>query len=145
CYLYDIRENRELRSVEPRFRRNSDGTIDKEIAPTRIKVSYCITAWSAAQPTPGIVPAIDEHSLLSNVLMVLLKYPTLPSEVLVGSLKELDLPLPTTVISPNSSMSSRDFWNALGGQLRPSLDYSVTMSLATPPLFAGQMVTAMRV
>ena len=106
CYLYDIRENRELRSVEPLLKRNSDGTIEKDFPPARIKLSYCITAWSPAQTIPGAEPELDEHSLLSQVLVVLLKYPTLPAAALVGVLVGQVPPLPpqssclTALINP---------------------------------------------
>src|SRR6266496_4059834 len=75
CYLYEINEDRELRSVAPILQRNIDGTIDKAQPPTRIKLSYCVTAWSPAQPTPDGEPQLDEHTLLSQLLEVLLKYP----------------------------------------------------------------------
>jgi hypothetical protein len=131
CYLYDIREDLELRNVEPRLTRNADGTIKKEFSPARVKLSYCITAWSPAQPTPGMAPAIEEHRLLGDVLKRLLKYPVLPQELLVGDLgKQNGEPLPpVAVIRPQGPKNMADFWNAIGGQLRPSLDYSVTVSL----------------
>lgn len=141
CYLYDIRENRELRTVEPLFKRNIDGTVEKKRPPARIILSYCITAWSPAQITPGIVPVVDEHKLLSEVLEILLKYPTLSSEVLVGSLIGQEPPLPTTVVLPDGVKNISDFWNAIGGQLRPSLDYSVTISLDYQPKVTVPMVT----
>src|SRR4051812_32710974 len=53
CYLYQINEDRELRNIEPILRRNADGSVDKIPAPVRVNLSYCITAWSPAQPTPG--------------------------------------------------------------------------------------------
>ena len=59
CYLYEINEDRELRSVAPIVQRNIDGTIDKTLPPPRIKLSYCITAWSPAQPTPDGEPQLD--------------------------------------------------------------------------------------
>ena len=70
--LYEINEDRELRSVAPILQRKSDGTIDKELPPARIKLSYCITAWSAAPQTPDVGPntpeqgpQLEEHMLLS--------------------------------------------------------------------------------
>ncbi|GHO83193.1 Pvc16 family protein [Dictyobacter formicarum] len=142
CYLYEINEDRELRSVEPIFHRNADGTIDRLPAPTRIKLSYCITAWSPAQATPGAGPEMDEHTLLSLVLQVLLKYPLLPSQALQGSLVGQE-PLPyTTIILPDSSKATSDFWSAIGGQLRPSLEYKVTIALPYQQPVQGPMVTS---
>ena len=144
CYLYDIRERRDWRTVEPVLRRGPMNTLEEEISPVRIKISYCITAWSAAQPTPGVVPAFDEHLLLSKILRVLLRYPILPADALVGSMREQPYPLATETISVNNTIESRDFWNAIGGQLRPSLNYSVTIAQALPTFTAGPMVTTIR-
>jgi hypothetical protein len=144
CYLYDIREDRELRSVEPTLVRNSDGTIDKMYPPIRVKLSYCITAWSPAQPGPAVDPAVEEHKLLGQVLLQLLNYATLPPEVLQGSLVGQQPPLPTTIIMPEDMKANRDFWNAVGGALRPALDFSITTSLVFQPSIKGPMMTTAR-
>jgi Pvc16 N-terminal domain/Carboxypeptidase regulatory-like domain len=146
CYLYDIRENRDLRTLEPELVRNADGTIEKRYPPARIKVSYCITAWSPAEQTPGIPPAQDEHTLLGNILQALLKYPELPPQALSGALAgQLPLPPTTTVLPIVPDKNSGDFWSAIGGQLRPSLDYSVTVALDFQPSSIDPMMTAVRV
>jgi hypothetical protein len=79
--------------------------------------------------------------LLSQVLTVLLKYAILPADVLVGLLAGQEPPLPTSAVMPTDMKSTSEFWNAIGGQLRPSLDYSVTISLAYLPTVVGPMVT----
>jgi len=144
-YLYDIRENRDLRTVEPFLVRNPDGTVAKQYPPARIKVSYCITAWSPLEATQGIPPAQDEHALLGDVLRVLLKYPELPPQVLAGSLTgQLPLPPTTAALPIVPDKNSSDFWSAIGGQLRPSLDYTVTISLDFQLPSTGPMTTAVR-
>lgn len=143
CYLYEIIEDRELRRVDPVFVRNIDGTINTVLPPARIKLSYCITAWSPAQSTPGGEPQLDEHALLSQVLLVLLKYPVLPAQVLAGELANQDPP-PTMIVMPDTSKATSDFWSAIGGQLRPSLDYKVTIALAYQAPSTGPMVTTMQ-
>jgi len=140
CYLYEIIEDRELRSVDPVLHRNANGTIDKVLPPARIKLSYCITAWSPAQPTPGGEPQLDEHTLLSQVLLVLLKYPLLPERVLAGELTN-QVPPPTMIVMPDTSKATSDFWSAIGGQLRPSLDYKVTIAMQYQTPTTGPMVT----
>jgi len=145
CYLYDIREDRELRQVAPRMQQTASGFLEKEYPPARIKLSYCLTSWSPALVTTGTPPAFDEHSLLSQVLQVLLKYPTLPEGVLVGMLVGQQPPLPTTAVLPDGIKNSSDFWNAIGGQLRPSLEYSVTISLNYQTKVTGPMVHTMQV
>ncbi|HZR41104.1 MAG TPA: Pvc16 family protein [Ktedonobacteraceae bacterium] len=143
CYLYEINEDRELRSNEPILRRNADGTIDRLPPPVRVKLSYCITAWSPAQATPGGGPEMDEHTWLSLALQVLLKYPLLPASILQGSLGKQE-PLPyTTTILPDSSKATSDFWSAIGGQLRPSLEYKVTIALPYQQPATDPMVTTL--
>ena len=44
-FLYDVRENLDLRSSEFYIERNSDGTGTKTWAPARVDFSYLITAW----------------------------------------------------------------------------------------------------
>ncbi len=107
CYLYEINEDRELRSVAPIVQRNIDGTIDKTLPPPRIKLSYCITAWSPAQPTPDGEPQLDEHTLLSQVLEVLFLTYQAPS---TG-------PMVTTMVT---SFGSEGPFYTIGGTVRDS-------------------------
>lgn len=129
CYLYDIRENRDLRDVGRYLERHAGGQYSLDAAPCRVKASYCMTAWSPSQATPGIDPHLDEHNLLAAVLRVLLRHPEFPRPALVGTLVSQKLPLPTQIAQPDSARNSGDFWNAIGGQLRPSLEYGVSIAL----------------
>lgn len=140
CYLYDIQEDRDRRSPLPVIQRQADGVYERVQPPARIKLSYAITAWSPAEVTVGVFPALDEHSLLSEVLAALLRYPTLPADVLVGKLVGQIPDPPTTVVMPAGGTSSSDFWNAIGGELRPSLDYAMTISLAYQADIVGDLV-----
>ena len=59
-FLYDVRENLELRSSEFYIDRDSDGTAIKTWAPVRVDFSYLITAW----PSQSVADAAeDEHKL----------------------------------------------------------------------------------
>lgn len=141
CYLYDIREDRDLRQTIPSTGRNSDGTFSKTYPPARVRAAYCITAWSPAAVTAAIPPTLDEHKVLSDVLRILLKYPELPATALIGFLAGQQPPPSTTVILPDTDKIVADFWTAVGGQLRPSLDYRVTISLDFMDLATGPLVT----
>jgi hypothetical protein len=142
CYLYDIREDRELRRIEPILQRRADGVVDRKFPPARVLLSYCITVWSPTELTPATAPTLDEHKVLSDVLRVFLKYPELPAGVLVGALAGQQPPLPTTTILPDIAKSVNDFWTSLGGQLRPSLDYKITLSLDYRSVVSGPLVTS---
>ncbi len=92
-FLYDVRENLALRSVEVDLERGSDGKAVQTAAPVRVDASYLITAW----PNPGANDsAEEEHRLLGEVMRALLRYRTMPQEVLRGGLTEQALPLPVS-------------------------------------------------
>lgn len=143
CYLYDVRENRDLRDTERRLQRKPGGVYTLDRPPCRVKASYCVTAWSPAASTPNVDPHLDEHNLLAAVLQVLLRYPEFPAPALVGTLVGQRPPLPTAIAQPDSARNSGDFWNAIGGQLRPSLEYSVTIGLDFQQMEEGPLVTSM--
>lgn len=126
CYLYDVRENRDLRTNESLLQRSPDGTrAVRRRAPVRIDCAYCITGWSPATDES----VLEEHRLLSQVLMVLLKNPTIPSGVLQGSLVDQIPPYPTVIASPDGVKNQPEFWGALDQQLKPSLNYVVTLAV----------------
>jgi len=125
-FLYDVRENDVLRSTEWPTGRDSSGVARRSLPLVRVACSYLITAWPGkASPTP----AEDEHRMLGAALMVLLRYPTLPSEVLQGQLRSQELPLPTAVLQPDHLQSLGEFWQALGGKPKAALNYRVTIAV----------------
>jgi Pvc16 N-terminal domain len=126
-FLYDIRENRDLRSNEWLIDRQGDGAVKKR-SPVRVDCSYLITAWVA---TGGSVQT--EHNLLGEVLRVLLRHPTLPSALLPTNLKDQIVDLPTTAIHAGYLQSVAEFWQALGGRPRAALNYTVTLGVDAQP------------
>lgn len=126
CYLYDIQENFELRSKEPVLQRSPDATrAIRRPPPVRINCGYCITAWSSATDES----VLEEHRLLSQILRVLLRNPTIPESVLQGSLVGQVPPYPTVIASPEGVKNQPDFWGALDQQLKPSLNYVITLAI----------------
>lgn len=125
-FLYDIRENLELRSNEVYLDRHSDGMATRIRAPVRVDFSYLVTAW-ASESVPD--PAEDEHRLLGEVMRILLRYPTIPEEVLQGVLQDQQPPLPTSSLQPGRLQSLGEFWQALGGKPKAALNYQVTASV----------------
>lgn len=117
-FLYDIRENLELRSNETFLQRNgSTGTITRE--PIRMDFSYIITVWTK--------DVGDEHRLLGDILKTLLRYPFIPSQVLQGEMTDLSPPLRAWVSQPERIPNSWEFWSALEGRLKAGLSYVVTV------------------
>jgi hypothetical protein len=140
--VYDIRENWELRSSEWVTER-TNGMVVKHGPPARVDCSYLITAW-ASQSTPD--PALDEHHVLGEVIKVLIRHRTLPTEVLQGALRGQDPPVRAKVLQTPNLQSLGEFWQALGGKPKAALHYAVTISVpATEPVAVGPPVTETRI
>jgi hypothetical protein len=126
-FLYDIREDLELRSNEPVIERKN-GQVTTHRPPLRVACSYLVTAWPGSET--GDAAVLLEQRLLSQTLQVLSGQPTIHPSLLQGSLKgqEPPLPLVTALVDPQKNLS--EFWTALGNKLRASLTVRVTISLA---------------
>ena len=85
-----------------------------------MECSYAVTAWTQAVE--------DEHRLLSQVLAILYAYPELPADVLAGAPRNglADrFPIDGRASRSRKADGKADFWNAVGGQYKASLDYVV--------------------
>jgi hypothetical protein len=91
-----------------------------------VDCSYLVTAWASESST---TPAQDEHYLLGEVMKVLLRHPTIPAQVLQGSLEGQEPPLPAITLQPGRLQSLGEFWQALGGKPKAALNYTVTMGV----------------
>ncbi len=119
-FLYDLRESAENRPTEWRTDRGNGH--HREIRPPMVmECSYAVTAWTQAVE--------DEHRLLSQVLGVLFAFPELPSHVLGGRLPETAERFAIEgKIGQAKSDGKADFWSAVGGQYKASLDYVITLA-----------------
>jgi len=124
-FLYDVRENRDLRTNEWVVERQGMGAVTRKRAPVRVDCAYLITAWSSSTPNPSQ----DEHRVLGEVMRVLLRHPTIPAPLLQGSLRGQEPSLPTSSLQANNLQSLGEFWQALGGKPRAALSYTVTISV----------------
>jgi hypothetical protein len=132
-YLYDIRENHELRGLEWFVEKDRNGIATRKKNPSRMDLSYLITVW-----TNDIE---DEHRLLWNTLLTLFRYPELPEELLSGQLAVLQYPVKTVTAQPDGLFSNpADFWAALDNELKPSINYVVTLPLDLDMAFMAPMV-----
>ena len=125
-FLYDVRENTDLRSNEVFVEYRTDGSAVRTRAPVRVDFSYLVTAWSSES-----VPdrAQDEHRLLGEVMQVLMRHRTIPEDVLQGVLLTQAPPLPASALQPGRLQSLGEFWQALGGKPKAALNYSVTLAI----------------
>jgi hypothetical protein len=118
-FLYDLRESHEFRPTDWREDRSNG---HREVRPPMImECSYAVTAWTQAVE--------DEHRLLSQVLGVLFAFPRLPTDALAGRLSETAqrFAIEGRIGQPKSD-GKADFWSAVGGQYKASLDYVVTLA-----------------
>jgi hypothetical protein len=125
-FLYDIRENVELRNNEPVVVRNN-GQVTTRRPPLRVACTYLVTAWPVG--LTGDAAALLEHRLLSQVLRLFSGLPTIPATFLKGSLvgQQPPLPMVTALVDPQKNLS--EFWTALGNKLRPSISVTATIAM----------------
>lgn len=86
----------------------------------RADCRYLVTAWTSQVD--------DEHRILGEVLTALLRSPVLAGDHLPEQLRGLD-PLPSLSVAASGADDQADFWSALGGQLKPGLDLTVTVTI----------------
>ncbi len=120
-FLYDLREDVARREAQTWPERDENGRITGRKRGARFfKLSYLITAWTNRPE--------EEHRLLGQLLEALLCYDRIPDDHLRGRLRDrtvlLNLALPA---GPDRSLS--DLWNALGGEMKPSLDLVVGVAI----------------
>jgi hypothetical protein len=119
-YLYDIHENHDLRSYEWTVERNNNRTATKKKTPLRVDFSYLVTVWTK--------DVGDEHRLLGHIMAVLCHHSFLPEEILQGALKGMEYPVHASTAQPDGLVKNpADFWSALDNQLKPYIDYVVTL------------------
>jgi len=127
-FLYDLREDLDRRLNDVTTTRVGNQTITHPAA-LRLACSYLATAW----PVGGTDLALQEQRLLSEVLVVLSHYPTIPPNFLQGSLVGQDPPLPLVALHPDALKNLAEFWSSLGSKLKASLTVTATISV---PIFS---------
>jgi len=134
-YLYDLRENRQLRETYWDDEVGEDGRVSMKRRPLRIDLSYMITCWTSS--------AEDQHRLLWRVVETFFRYSPIPDDVLVGDLQQLTHPVRTDVAQPDGVLKNvSDFWGALENQLRPSVSLVATLDLDLEQILTAPMVLA---
>ena len=120
-HLYDIRENTELRDASAwQVQRGPNNTAIKSRPVLRLDLTYSVTAFAKAVE--------DEHRLLSRLLLTFFQHPILPEEVLQGLVSGQEIR--TTTGNPNGIFPSpADYWGALDNDLRPSIEYRLTLRM----------------
>lgn len=115
-FLYDVRQSADHRPVEWTSRDENGRRVETR-PPLMADVSYAVTAWTREVQ--------DEHRLLSCALAILYEHPVIPDDVRTGALANgaAHIPLRTRLGAPGERS---DFWSAVGGQYKASVDYVIT-------------------
>lgn len=133
CYLYDIRENVELRSRDWRIEREN-GVARRIMDPLRIDLSYIMTVW-----TRNIE---DEHRLLWRVLHTLASQRVIRAIDAEGGLTRQSYDMPTKVALPSEAIRNLpDLWGVMENQLRPAINFIVTVALDINEVYDTPFVT----
>ena len=113
-FLYDVRENMEMRTNEPVVTRSNGETVIRR-PPVRVACSYLVTAWPSgtASEDEKLTAPLREHRLLGEALQVLSQYPTIPEPLLQGSLAKQDTPPPLVVAQADGLKVPSEFWTAI--------------------------------
>ena len=125
-FLYDVRENNVLRQhqwqkVAMQNGRLTPNQVQQKRTPFRIDCHYMMTVW-ATEPQ-------DEHRLMSRSLMALFRHPIIPSDVLMGDLKDQPFKLQAWLGSHDKLTNPAEIWGSLDNEIRPSISYIVTLAI----------------
>ncbi|MDX2152654.1 MAG: Pvc16 family protein [Bryobacteraceae bacterium] len=127
-FLFDVRENLELRNNEPITRRVGMQTII-ERPPLRVTCTYLVTAW----PVGGLDLPKQEHRLISQVFQLFASSPIVPPAFLTGSLIGQDPPVLLVMSQPDGMRNPAEFWAAIGNKMKPAILLAVTFSMVAAP------------
>ncbi len=135
-FLYDVRENLELRNSAWVVERQNNGKALKKRPPARVDCSYLITAW------PSDDDIETEHQLLGEVMKVLLRHRKIPEEYVDDDFKGQEFSLRLISLRPNFLQSFGEFWQAMGGKdgTKPKVVLHCTVTISVPVDEAGTEV-----
>ena len=137
-FLYEVKENRELRQTMP-DRDAMNGQAIRRRAPLRVDCSYMVTAWSNIQNQNNVANA---HKLLGQAFNWLSRFPVIPDRyVQAGGLTGQLYAPPTMVAQMDGAKSAGEFWSALGVPPRPYFNLIVTICMDLDQSVEDSIVT----
>jgi hypothetical protein len=117
-FLYDLREA-PGRATNTPSQRQGNGRAVTVMPPLQLELTYAVSAWTRAVE--------DEHRLLSQVLAILFSHRKIPRDVLRNDADHVLAAADTLVGRPREEKA--DFWSAVGGQYKASIDYVVHITV----------------
>ncbi len=137
CFLYDVRENLELRSSSWLVERQNGKALKKR-PPARVDCSYLITAWPTKEEDIDQIKV--EHELLGEVMKVLLRHRKIPETDVADDFEGQKVPLRLISLRPSNLQSFGEFWQAMGGKdgTKPKVVLHCTVTISVPVDEAGK-------
>ena len=123
-FLYDVRENPELRRhgwQRMPQKNGNNGQINQKRLPFRVDCFYMMTTW-AAEPE-------DEHRLITRAMLSLFRHAQLPDEYRVGQMQHHEFPVHAFLARHDRLTNPAEVWSSLDNEIRPSISYIVTLTL----------------
>jgi len=131
-FLYDVRDNLEWRTSAYSVARKYQSIPNNQVRVTKlppkfVDISYLITTFANDKVNHIGNKVQQEHSLLGEVMKVLLLFPQIPEEDLHEKLQGHDLPVYTAFMHQNGTKTLGEYWQAMGGKPKAVLNLTVTM------------------
>ena len=136
-FLYEVKENRELRQPAP-ARELTNGQGVRRRAPLRVDCAYMVTAWSNITNQNNVENA---HRLLGQAFNWLSRFPVIPESYLPAGMTGQVFSPPTMVAQMDGAKSAGEFWHALGIPPRPYFNLVVTITMDLDQQFEDSIVT----
>lgn len=139
-FLYDVRENNVLRQHQWEqaaggAARRGDNLAHRKRTPFRVDCFYMLSAW-ANDPE-------DEHRLLTRAMLALFRFPVLPDDRLVGTLRNPIFEIQTRLACHDRLTNPAEVWGALDNELRPTVPLIVTLALDPWTEITGPVVSTL--
>lgn len=141
AFLWDVRRNSSEQEAGIGTQQVNGRAVRAAVLP-RVDCRYLVTAWAGDVRT--------EHQLLGSVLGALLRNTVIVPQHLANGFASLR-PLPVISVARFDGTDNADFWTAIGGELRPALDVTLTATFDTsvaeeagPPVTSVEIGTGRR-
>lgn len=121
AFLWDVRRNSNEQEAGIGTQQVNGRTVRKAVLP-RMDCRYLLTTWAGDVRT--------EHQLLGSLMGALLRNTVMSPTYLTNGLAQLR-PLPVISVARFDGSDNADFWTAIGGELRPAVDLTLTVTFDT--------------
>jgi hypothetical protein len=119
-YLWDVRRNVSTRYFDNDTPADGNGRAQRRSPSFRVDCRYLVTAWTSQ--------VRDEHSLLGATLAALLRHTELERQYLQGAYRDAAR-VPFIKVGTDDGRDDSGLRSALGGQLKPGLDVTITATV----------------